>query len=809
MRKYLCLTPVLFLISALSGQSQTNTPLSLIESATPRITVTDRVWPEQAGQTELCLWHGDKLAAYSLTIDDNHAQDIPFWLELGDRYGWKWTWFLITGNGGNWADWKNLADNGHGIGSHSVTHLTTTLSIEQEYTDSQNMLRKNLPKTRPLVLAYPNGNQSPNNSVLAAQTYIAVRGVKGVLNPAATINYRDVNSVSGAQNFAVDDPWHWASFASLFNPKNKQNYRAWYSCHFHGISDGMKPAITEMLDLLKTHEADVWVGTFQQIAMYGQERDTATLKVISAEKEKIVLSLTDQMDNSVFTHPLTVKVRLDESWASVSAEQNRTEIPVKIIHHKEKAYALVDVIPDAGEITLTPAAAQSKLLAQPDAVPGNWDLKTPQNFQPLEKALQRTVPGNLVYGLYTWAGEYLVYRDDIQKIGWPSIRIAGPFHNTIMQALAEDEKTTMVTVGNWLLDPVKNANRTDYESDEALIADYIEKLDAFLVKYGPDGTFLKEHPELPKHPIIDVELWNEPNFQYLIPRDQRPWQEQEADKEALYAKILPALYAATKPNHPKANLIGFAAGGMSAGDLRFIQHVHEKNPAVAQSYDVLSTHPYVRPAAPEANSVQPWGSYSISRNLNIIKDTLKKQGRADTPVWYTEIGWPILPEDGGHFPTAKPQECVSPLLQAAYVCRTYALALRLNIERVHIMYVTDADHFNAGFFDKETKAWRPSAYAVQTMIKTMPNPKLTGSISDGTDGYYAYTYLADEGKGNTTENNIIMAWNVAGPKTIELTHLPEKVIVTDMLGAAQTRTTTDGTLSLDIGPYPVYLKPAP
>ncbi|RKX44862.1 MAG: hypothetical protein DRP64_05700 [Verrucomicrobia bacterium] len=455
-----------------------------------------------------------------------------------------------------------------------------------------------------------------------------------------------------------------------------------------------------------------------------------------------------------------------------------------------------------------PAVPQPKLLAQPGHIPGKWEAETPQNFPPMEKALQRTVPGNLVYGLYTWAGEYLNHRDDIKKVGWPSIRIAGPFHDDVMTALAEDEMTTMVTVGNWLLDPAHGADRADYASDQALIVDYTKKIDGFISNYGPNGTFLQAHPELPQRPIVDVELWNEPNFQYMIPRDQRPWQEQEAEKEALYAKLLPAIYTATKQKHPDANIIGFATGGMSGGDLRFIQHAHELNPAVASSYDVLSTHPYVRPAAPEASAVHSWGSYSIARSLDTIRNTLDKYGRGDTPIWYTEIGWPILEEDGGHFSTTKPRECVPPLFQAAYVCRTYALALRLNVERVHIMYVTDADHFNAGFFDKDTKAWRPAAKAVQTMIAAMPNPKLTGSFSDGADGYYAYTYLADGQAGAGAENQIIMAWNLTGPKTVRFDGLPEKVAITDMLGTQQTLPTTNGTLALEIGPYPVYIKPA-
>ena len=452
--------------------------------------------------------------------------------------------------------------------------------------------------------------------------------------------------------------------------------------------------------------------------------------------------------------------------------------------------------------------ARPELLAQPARVPGKWEIETPQDFPPLGK-FRRTEPGRNVYGLYAWAGEYLGRRADINRVGWPSIRIAGPFGDDIMAALSEDGKTTMVTVGNWLLDPARGADRTDYESDQALIDDYIAKIDAFVSRYGPGGTFLKEHPELPQRPIVDVELWNEPNFQYLIPPDGRPWQEMETEREKLYAKILPAVYSAIKARHPGINLVGFATGGMSGGDVRFIQNVHDINPAVARSYDTLSTHPYVRPAAPEASAVHSWGSYSIARQLARIRAVLKQHDRAGTPIWYTEIGWPILKEEGGHFATSKPRECVPPLFQAAYVVRTYALALRLGIDRVHIMYVTDADGFNAGFFDKETGKWRPSAKAAQTMISILPSPRLVDALSDGPGGTYAYAYLADETLGDTPANRVVMAWNVGGPKTFLLRDLPGKVAVTDMLGTTETRATDNGTLALDIGPFPIYIHPAP
>lgn len=469
-----------------------------------------------------------------------------------------------------------------------------------------------------------------------------------------------------------------------------------------------------------------------------------------------------------------------------------------------KKYALLSLL-------LTAQLSSAGLLPQQTTPSGLWDVKNPQPLPPMETALRRTVPGSLVYGLYTWSSEYMTFRTEINKVGWHSFRMGGPFDDSIMQALAEDRAVTMAVLGPQAFPGGKKTNRSNFESDEAFLKAYAGQVAVFADRYGPGGSFFADHPKLPNLPVKDIELWNEPNFQYLIPPDKRSTAEVEAAREALYAKMVPAVYAAVKPAHPDMNLVAFAAGGASAGDLRFVEHVHALNADVAKSYDTFSTHPYVQPAGPDANSVRSFGSYSAARSLSTLRETLAKYGRADVRVWYTELGWPISKEDGGTFAATKQDKnewCVPPLFQAAYVCRTYALALRLNVDRVHIMYVDDADGFNGGFFANGTKEWRPSAHAVHTMITEMPNPKLTGSLCDGKDNCYIYMYLADEALGDTAANRVIMAWNVAGPKTVELNHLPPDVLITDMLGGEQQVTTENGTLSVEIGPFPVYIRQA-
>jgi hypothetical protein len=301
-----------------------------------------------------------------------------------------------------------------------------------------------------------------------------------------------------------------------------------------------------------------------------------------------------------------------------------------------------------------------------------------------------------------------------------------------------------------------------------------------------------------------VEIWNEPNFQYMIP-DREPRKEVEAEREALYAKLLPAAFIYIKKGWPDVQVVGFGAGGASAGDVRFIDNVHGASPAMASSYDILSTHPYTDPGPPDADKAEVWGTYSPAWILQTIRSILAMNyGIAKKPVWYTEVGWALSAKDGGFFPMEGRREpCVSPVLQAAYVVRLYAIAMRLGVARVHIMFATDTDGYNAGFFLRD-KTWRPSASAVQTMVRLLPNPRLTEVISDGKDGYYAYRFMSNTQKPDALP--VIMAWNVSGPKTVEIPVKARQVTVYDMLGQAHIADVKNGKLTVDIGPCPVYIQ---
>ncbi len=332
----------------------------------PTGSVPDRLWPRAYGGSIVCFWKDDKLAPVSITIDDNHAEDHPFWLTQGDTYGWRWTWFVIVGRigtsstYGDWSGWQEIVNRGHDVQSHSMCHLQCGLTIEEEYAQSQATLDANLTNTACKVLAYPNGYQPPNDRTVAAEYYLAGRGVVGVLNKASAIDYMVTSSISGAANFFEAES-HWASFAGILNPANSQKFRAWYVCHFHGVGDpSLRSYIVDILDYLQSVESDVWVGTFREVAMYGQERETSSVATTEAGADRIRFTVSDTLPDDPFDYPLTVKVRLDDAWSGVEAEQGGVSIPAERIEHDGAVFALVQAVPDGGEVVLTrPASGMS------------------------------------------------------------------------------------------------------------------------------------------------------------------------------------------------------------------------------------------------------------------------------------------------------------------------------------------------------------------------------------------------------------------------------------------------------------------
>ena len=135
------------------------------------------------------------------------------------------------------------------------------------------------------------------------------------------------------------------------------------------------------------------------------------------------------------------------------------------------------------------------------------------------------------------------------------------------------------------------------------------------------------------------EIWNEENI-------VRFWD--PAPNPELYGDLLKAGYTAVKDACPDAVVL---LGGLSSYDLRrpferwwFLDEVHEAHPDIGEYFDVLGLHPYtfLQYPAPEQDDIRSEAFLMEGQSLMtaMARQLLIDMDAEETPIWYTEIGWP-------------------------------------------------------------------------------------------------------------------------------------------------------------------------
>lgn len=326
----------------------------------PRFAVKGITWPANPGDAEICLWKDDKIAPMSFTVDDNSAPDVPWWLDMADRHGFRVTWFIISNNvkggyGGDWALWKNVLAKGHDVQSHTHTHLRGSDTsewpgIDWEYAESKRVIEENLPGHRVRFLAYPGGARpDPNDRNVAARRYAGARSGTGTLVSPASMDYFATRAI--VEGSLGNPKSAWADFTRALDPADKL-YRAWGIYIYHRVKD--KTPERAIFRFIDENKDVLWLSLYGETSLYAQQRDTATLTAREKGGERIVLSLTDRLDDATFDYPLTIKVRLPADWRNVTAQQAGKPAAVRVVEHEGARYALVGVVPDRGDAVLAP-----------------------------------------------------------------------------------------------------------------------------------------------------------------------------------------------------------------------------------------------------------------------------------------------------------------------------------------------------------------------------------------------------------------------------------------------------------------------
>ena len=111
---------------------------------------------------------------------------------------------------------------------------------------------------------------------------------------------------------------------------------------------------------------------------------------------------------------------------------------------------------------------------------------------------------------------------------------------------------------------------------------------ALAKRYGPDGSFWTEHPELPKLPVSAYEIWNEENAKVY-------WHPSTPED---YADLYAASRSAIKSVDPRARVVlgGLAAsnGGSTIAPEDFLRAMYAHRPDLKGNVDAVGFHPYAQ-----------------------------------------------------------------------------------------------------------------------------------------------------------------------------------------------------------------------
>jgi len=150
--------------------------------------------------------------------------------------------------------------------------------------------------------------------------------------------------------------------------------------------------------------------------------------------------------------------------------------------------------------------------------------------------------------------------------------------------------------------------------DVRYMRDYLQ---ALVRRYGPNGTFWAEHPELPRLPIREWQYWNEAHLPYQFTLGPgQDWRE-------IYTRQLAFFHRTVKKADPKAKIV---LGGLTNESWKYLAQLYRAG--AGRWFDIATVHPYTK---------HPKGVLTIVRRFRAV---MKRRHQSHKPVWITEFGRP-------------------------------------------------------------------------------------------------------------------------------------------------------------------------
>jgi hypothetical protein len=197
------------------------------------------------------------------------------------------------------------------------------------------------------------------------------------------------------------------------------------------------------------------------------------------------------------------------------------------------------------------------------------------------------------------------------------------------------------------------AYRGRFTSPPKQRSDYVTYLAALVERYGPEGTFWTDNPELPKLPLREWQIWNEPHLPAY-------WDAPENGAYGYaraYPLLLRASYNIIKTLDPGAKVV---MAGITQRAWEEIELLYQRG--VKRYFDIA------------ALQIFPQTVKRAVKATKFFRDAMRRRGDGRKPIYLTEITWPA---SKGRTPGIRFQRQETPRGMATKLTQMYrAMAVR-------------------------------------------------------------------------------------------------------------------------------------
>ncbi len=289
---------------------------------------------------EVGPWGNFSQGAVSFTFDDNTPNQISIAQPLFDEKGFHMTFFPVSGWGVNWSNYTKAFAKGHEIGSHSVKHGNPMPASEAG--PSQDSIKKNVPGEMCVSIAYPNCTE-PDETTLK-KYFIVGRTCSGQTTPKSPSNLFQTGSyICGSQGLNTT--------ANITGKADQAaSSSGWCVYLMHGIdnepsgSSDYSPISSTILkgviNYMDSNRSKFWVESMGNVARYIKERDAASIAKKDSSDNGITISVTDNLADSIFNYPITIRRPLPDGWTTAVVTQKDKPVEDSIVTINSKKYIM-------------------------------------------------------------------------------------------------------------------------------------------------------------------------------------------------------------------------------------------------------------------------------------------------------------------------------------------------------------------------------------------------------------------------------------------------------------------------------------